>query len=410
MLAALVSALIAAPTALVGPQAAAADGSPLALGDADLPETRMVEALAPGVTLTTIVRGAIPASPDQIATTRRGPWQVRVVSIDPTLATGRLVAGFGPDLAHTEPTTRLVSASGALAGVNASYFTFRKSKSAPGDPVGLGLYGGVLLSEPAAVPHEVDLLVDSATHAVTVQRLDWSGKLRNRRTGRTLKLEYLNHPPVVPRSCRSLRDQSSCRRSGDVVLFRPEFGRTPRGKGLEVVLDRSGCAQKISTTRGRVLRPGQTSVQATGRQIRQLRRLVSGGCVRTSLRLLDEQGRRVPVSNTLYGVAGRYRLTHRGAITAPHTRGVYFARHPRTIAGTTSSGHVVLATIDGRRPTSVGATLREAAAVADSLGLTESVNLDGGGSTTLSVRGVLANQPSGAAERPVGDALMYLER
>jgi exopolysaccharide biosynthesis protein len=37
------------------------------------------------------------------------------------------------------------------------------------------------------------------------------------------------------------------------------------------------------------------------------------------------------------------------------------------------------------------------------------VNLDGGGSTTMSVRGVLANHPSDpTGERSVGDALVYV--
>jgi hypothetical protein len=37
------------------------------------------------------------------------------------------------------------------------------------------------------------------------------------------------------------------------------------------------------------------------------------------------------------------------------------------------------------------------------------VNLDGGGSTTMSVAGMLVNHPSGATERAVGDALVYVD-
>jgi exopolysaccharide biosynthesis protein len=68
----------------------------------------------------------------------------------------------------------------------------------------------------------------------------------------------------------------------------------------------------------------------------------------------------------------------------------------------------VIATIDGRRTTSVGATMVEAARVAQALGMQDSINLDGGGSTTMVVNGALANVPSGSAERAVGDALVYL--
>jgi len=111
----------------------------------------------------------------------------------------------------------------------------------------------------------------------------------------------------------------------------------------------------------------------------------------------------------MFGVAGRYRLTKNGRIVVPSGTGSFFDRHPRTVAGTTSNGRIVLVTIDGRRTTSVGATLAETAAVAQSLGLKEAVNLDGGGSTTMAVRGQVVNQLSGSAERLVGDALVYVD-
>jgi exopolysaccharide biosynthesis protein len=37
----------------------------------------------------------------------------------------------------------------------------------------------------------------------------------------------------------------------------------------------------------------------------------------------------------------------------------------------------------------------------------DSINLDGGGSTTMVVNGAVTNQPSGSSEREVGDALIW---
>jgi exopolysaccharide biosynthesis protein len=99
-------------------------------------------------------------------------------------------------------------------------------------------------------------------------------------------------------------------------------------------------------------------------------------------------------------MSGR-RIPHRG----PEG---FFRRHPRTIVGRTETGSVVIATIDGGRTTSVGATLVEASAVAQGLGMVDSVNLDGGGSTTMVANGALVNSPSGSGERSVGDALVYV--
>lgn len=402
--------LMAGMTSGLVPQPRAHAGSfSLPLGDQDLIETRVVEPLAPGVELVRIVRGTVPAAADQIATTTRGPWRLTVLSIDPTVATGHLKATYGPNLAQVERTTDLVTASGALAGVNASYFTFDKNPQFPGDPVGLGLYKGVVLSEPAAVRPEIDFIVDASTDAVVMGHFTWSGRLTNRRTGKTLGLEYLNHPPVVPAACAQLSDPTTCQASGDVVRFKPQFGPTPTGKGVEVVLDKSGCTVRSSKTRGTVLLAGQSSVQATGAQTRAVLSLTRRGCLSTTISLFDENKKKLRLTSSMFGVAGRYRLTQNGRIVAPASTGAYFARNPRTIAGTTTDGRILLVTVDGRQATSVGTTIAETAAVAHSLDISNSVNLDGGGSSTMSVRGTLANQPSGPVERAVGDALVYVE-
>jgi hypothetical protein len=403
-------ALLTLAVGLVLPGDAIAAGSTLPLGDSSLPETRSAQALAPGVTLTRIVRGTLPAAEKEIGTTRRGPWRVSVLTIDPRLARGHLASTYGPTLGKVETTSALTGSVGALAGVNASYFTSTKNRAFPGDPVGLGLYRGAVQSEPNAAPHEVDLLIDSRTNKIRIDHLTWKGRVKNRKTGKTLKLEYLNHPPKVPKTCAKLKDPTRCTKSGDVVRFRPEFGRTPTGPGVEVVLDRSGCVLRSTTKRGAVLLAGQSSLQATGKQTKTLLKLTERGCLRTSITLYGPHKKKVTVTPTTYGVTGRYQLTRGGRVTAPQRTGDYYERHPRTVVGRTASGVVTLVTIDGGRPTSVGATLPEAAAVARALGLVDSVNLDGGGSTTMAVGGTVVNQPKGRSERAVGDALVYVDR
>jgi hypothetical protein len=403
-------ALLAAVTSgLVSAGAAQGAAGVLPLGDPDLVETRTSQTLASGVTLTRIVRGTEPAPPDQINTTTRGPWVVNVLTIDPRRATGRLTATYGPDLGQVETTSDLVRRAGALAGVNASFFTFTANPQFPGDPVGLGSYGGQLLSEPSGDPAEVDLVVDANSNRVLIGQLSWSGSVRNRQTGATLPLEFLNHPPVVPAGCTSLTDQTQCTLPGDVVRFSPEFGSsTPTGAGVEVVLDRLGCVVRTAATRGTALAAGQTSLQATGADTVSLLDIMRQGCLSTAQTLTDESGDQLPVRPGLSGVNGRYRLTAGGQIVAPPGSGSFFARNPRTIAGRIADRKIVLATIDGRLTTSVGTTLDETAAVAHALGMADALNLDGGGSTAMSVGGTAVNQPSGGIERAVGDALVYV--
>ena len=381
----------------------------LPLGDPDLSETRTRETLAAGVRLIRIVRGTKPAQTDEIPTTTRGPWRVSVLRIDPSKAQGHLETTFGPNLAQVEKTTELVRFSGALAGVNASFFSI--GTQYPGDPVGLALHRGQLLSEPAAAPAEVDLVLNAKTSNVLLGRLQWSGVVKNRRTEVTLQLEFLNHPPVVPAGCAALVKQRRCTAAGDVARFTREFGRsTPSGYGVEVVLGRRGCVVRTSTTRGTALAAGQTSLQATGRDTVSLQQVAKGGCVNQRVTLADENGDHLALGPAVFGVNGRYRLVSNGQIVERAGQQSFFDRNPRTIAGTTRDGTIVLATIDGRQSVSVGTTMKETAAVAKSLGMYDALNLDGGGSTTMSVDGRLVNRPSDqAGERAVGDALVYVD-
>jgi hypothetical protein len=91
------------------------------------------------------------------------------------------------------------------------------------------------------------------------------------------------------------------------------------------------------------------------------------------------------------------------------------ARHPRTAVGITGSGGLVFATVDGRTSAGAGMSLTELAQWMIWLGVANAVNLDGGGSTTMWVKGEpwggVVNYPSDngranhAGERAVGSAL-----
>ena len=84
--------------------------------------------------------------------------------------------------------------------------------------------------------------------------------------------------------------------------------------------------------------------------------------------------------------------------------------HPRTAAGYNASGSkLFLVTVDGRQTTSAGMTLHQLANFMLTLGVDRAVNLDGGGSTTMVVRGAVANSPSdGGGERLVSNSLIVV--
>lgn len=87
-------------------------------------------------------------------------------------------------------------------------------------------------------------------------------------------------------------------------------------------------------------------------------------------------------------------------------------RHPRTVIGVDRRGDVWIVAVDGRQPThSVGMTFSELIGLCERLRLSSALNLDGGGSTTMVVKGEIVNRPSDAAgPRPVSDAILVRAR
>ncbi len=83
-------------------------------------------------------------------------------------------------------------------------------------------------------------------------------------------------------------------------------------------------------------------------------------------------------------------------------------RHPRTMIGVDAQGRAWLVTVDGRLPNySIGMTFADLQRLATRLKLTDALNLDGGGSTTMVVHGEVVNKPSDpGGARPVSDALI----
>ncbi len=92
----------------------------------------------------------------------------------------------------------------------------------------------------------------------------------------------------------------------------------------------------------------------------------------------------------------------------------YVGRHPRTAIGIMDDGTWVLVVIDGRQEISVGFTILELANYMKKLGCKEALNLDGGGSTTMVIKGHVVNSPSGhewgiiKKEQPVSHAILVL--
>ncbi|MEE1770287.1 phosphodiester glycosidase family protein [Streptomyces sp. JV185] len=359
----------------------------------------------------------------------RGPWRIDVLTIDPHRFRGELTASYGADLENRERTSELAAAAGATAAVNGGFFVLDPSAGAPGDPAGVGVYDGRLLSEP--VNGRPGLVMrDSGRHSEVV-RLTWRGRVVGRDASRSL--DGIDRVPGLIRNCGGTADDTptrlplhdvTCTDRDELVAFTPDYGRrTPQGDGLEAVLDTRGRVLELRSPRGGPLPAGGSSVQATGTRVAELVTLAQvGRPLRIEGTLRDGSGRTVSPSPATDIVNGGPELVRDGRLhITPATDGMvqpgnesfYYGwmhkRNPRTLAGVDAAGRTVFVTADGRSTDALGLSIPESAAVAGALGLRDAVNLDGGGSTTTVVDGEVINNPSDAAgERPVGDALLIL--
>lgn len=80
-------------------------------------------------------------------------------------------------------------------------------------------------------------------------------------------------------------------------------------------------------------------------------------------------------------------------------------RNPRTAVGYTADNKLIIVTADGRESSSIGMTLVELANFMKSIGCTNAMNLDGGGSTVLYVKGRVVNHPQVAGGIALSNAL-----
>ncbi len=114
--------------------------------------------------------------------------------------------------------------------------------------------------------------------------------------------------------------------------------------------------------------------------------------------------------NFVQGVAAGPMFLKNGLLTTAATDD---AIHPRTVAGVTADGKIILGVIDGRQANhSNGATMARCALWMHSLGAVDAINLDGGGSSSFVLRDTqtntyeICNSPSDGQLRKIYNSLL----
>jgi hypothetical protein len=208
------------------------------------------------------------------------------------------------------------------------------------------------------------------------------------------------------------------RLSGRVMLFTPAYhdDTDTTAGGLEWVID--GDPLRVvggPHTEGRTVIPRSGFVVSYGGITAppELARLARGTRVHIEVQYDTSAGSATEWSATSEIIGGAGLLARGGRYVTDwrmerFQKGFAELRHPRTMIGTARDRAIWLVTVDGRQPQlSAGMTLVELRALARRLQLTDALNLDGGGSTTMWVGGKVVNSPSDVAgPRKVSDAIL----
>jgi len=322
-----------------------------------------------------------------------GPFTLQVLEVDPAHPAINILPVRAFDRAVGKETVRSMARRyGAAAAVNGGYFVV----SGPYAGVSNGVYqmngraisGGsnrtaLLFCEETDYKERTEIDVVSFHGTVTAA------------DGSTQGISKLNGE----------------RDSQDLVLYRSPFGPSTLtdSSGVEAVLNASGSVVRVDDRVGNAVLPaGGMVLSGSGRSAGWLREHATVGArLRIDLRLTPSVPPEKSGCKAEAMVGGGPRLVSRGKINVPEEKFAHAAlRHPRTAFALTRRGTFLFVTLDGRQPSSVGMTLRELAAELIEMGAVEAMNLDGGGSTTMVVRGAVRNSPSDGKERPVSDAIL----
>jgi hypothetical protein len=363
---------------------------------------RITRQVARGVEL---IQEIIPAGhPD-------GPLVVTVVQIDPKVKGVRLEAALGQDRVWgTDPTqgrevvSAITARHKAVVGINAGFFPFA------GPPIGLHVQNGEMVTEPASRRTCFLLMKDGRARfeAFTFSASVLAGKEKD---APAYPIHGLNRQPG---------------KGNELLLFSPVFfAATLRAAGrYEVVLsgldgplrpnrEFTGTVAQVNEGGSTPLKPGTVVLSGGGEGAEFLRRAATPGAKLTfRIDLETTSGKPFDYENIREAVAGAPRIVTDGKADIRLTeegmgRSFSTTRHPRTAVGETRDGKLLLVTVDGRQNgLSRGMSLTELANLFLKYGAVHAVNLDGGGSSAVVVRNVIANSPSDGRERPVANMLL----
>jgi hypothetical protein len=334
-----------------------------------------------------------------------GAVSIYLLRLDPARITIRSALSNG-EVMDAEPVDRIARQAGAIAAVNGGFFN-----EANGEPLGVLKVAGELVSDAGTSRGAVIIEHDAGgrTH-LEFDRVSARISLRFAAAGADQTVD--------------IAGVDTTRERGKLMLFTPAYhpDTDTAPTGTEWVVD--GTPPRVVAVRSAA---GHTPIPRHGGVLSyggvelpdELAGLVVGTPVSFDTHWRSASGlppERLDQASDIIGGAGLLRRDGE-RITEWRTEGLapdvfLNVRHPRTLIGRDRRGFIWLGVVDGRQADhSLGMTFDDLQRLCDRLELTDALNLDGGGSSTMVVRGSIVNRPSDLiGPRPVSDAILVEER
>jgi hypothetical protein len=327
-----------------------------------------------------------------------GPFSIHLLKIDRTKPQFKFATSLAQNtILGLQPLSQQVKAISQaghkpVAAVNGDFFRIR-SGPYQGDPLGLQILNGELISSPGRVCFWLD--TQQRPHIATIQA---------------------DFQATWPDGTSIPFDINQELKKGHAVLYTPCMGQSTRTEsGVELVLEAVPESPWLPIKPGQIY---QSRIHAVNQDansvitsdklilslspsvVNTLKKLTVGTILSLSVETAPD------LTHVETAISGGPLLVTNGT---KQTFSPNQPRHPRTAIGWNKAQYFLMV-VDGRQEgLSVGMTLPELADMMLTVGCTDALNLDGGGSSTLWLAGSIMNSPSDRQERRIANGLVLLQ-
>jgi len=312
------------------------------------------------------------------------PVRINIVEIDNSIATNyelRPALSSTSDNLHNKRTiTTIAKNSNAVAAINGTFF-----KPQTGVPLGTLMIDQKMYTGP--IYNRVAMGIFDNKYETA--RIEFNSTLITK--GHTLKIDNINQPRML-----SSYALVYTREWGEKAPASPKYGYQIAIKDNKII---------DSSSNPLVIPEGGYVIVAPLRALEPF--INSKSQVKLDIRTIPEW------KNVKHIISGGPYLVKDSNIyvdTSAQKLNAIGGKNPRTAIGYTKDNTLIMVAVDGREYQSVGMTLGQLANFMKSIGCTNAINLDGGGSTVMYVNGQVVNNPAFKGGIAISNALVIARK